>query len=230
MPHSKSLGFIYVAIPKTGSTSFIRALKQLQKVQEGELQLLKEPITKGFRRRYRLDEIGDPRPGRAKHLSAIQLKYILGDEEFSRCLKLSLVRNPWARTVSQYFFTRKDVKPNFLDRVRRGTTRKFHNLGFEAWVSNRWIKYQQTGAISSQLSKLTDLEGNLLIDHVGRLEDVQATLDWLTGRLGVERIGMPHVNRATKGYYASYYTPRTRGMVEEMCREDIEYFKYQFEQ
>jgi hypothetical protein len=132
--------------------------------------------------------------------------------------------------VSQYFFTHQDLKPNFLDRVRRGTTRKFHDLGFEAWLSNRWIKYQQTGAARSQLSKLTDLDGSLLVDHVGQLEDVQDTLDWLTGRLGMGRIGISHINRATKSHYASYYTPRTRDMVEEMYREDIEYFKYQFEQ
>lgn len=230
MPYSRSLGVVYVAIPKTGTTSFTRALRQLQASAGGELELVKDTVTPEFRRRYRLDEIGDPRPGRAKHLSALQLRYILGEDEFTRCTRLSVVRNPWARMVSRYFFTHLSSEPDAADKLRRGTSRKFHDLEFEAWLERRRKRQRRSGERNSQLEKLTDRRGELLVDHVGRLERVQETLDWLTARLGMEPIAMPHVNGTRKGRYARFYSAATRELVAEMCREDIEFFDYQFEE
>ncbi|MCX2978879.1 hypothetical protein EYC82_16095 [Halieaceae bacterium IMCC11814] len=91
-----------------------------------------------------LIEIGDSKPGRAKHLSAVQIKYILGEAEFNRCFKFTLVRNPWARMISRYFYTHVEAEPRLLEKLRWGTTRDFHDLDFDAWLGKRW-KYHQSG-------------------------------------------------------------------------------------
>lgn len=229
MPYSKSLGLLFVAIPKTGTTSLTRALRYLQQTQEEPLQLVNEQITREYRKNHRLDEIGDRKPGRAKHLSAIQIKYILGDDEFNRCLKFSVVRNPWARMVSMYFFTHADSEPSIAEKRRRGTSRNFHKLDFEPWVRLQWKQYKMGKRANSQLRKLTDLDGQILVDHIGRLESVQDTLDWVAQEIGVDRIEMPYVNGTRKGHYVRFYTRHSQEMVEEMCRQDIEYFNYQFD-
>jgi hypothetical protein len=252
VPYSKPLGLIFVAIPKTGSSSLVRALKTLQDPSGQKLQLLQEFVDKPYRKRYRFDEIGDPNPGRAKHLSALQIRYVLGEEEFDRCIKFSVVRNPWSRMLSRYFFTHVDAEPIPEKKRRRHTRRAFHNLDFESWLIRRWRWYQlvqfsrkvtarrgnSEGRLSidpvgrfsnNQVHKLVDFEGRLLVDHIGRLEHVQDTLDWVCRKIGVDYVEMPHVNGARRGDYASFYNDRTREMVEEMCREDIEYFNYQFE-
>ena len=229
MPYSKSLGLIFVAIPKTGTTSLTRALRYLQQPQGEPLQLVKEQITGEYRKIHRLDEIGDRKPGWAKHLSALQIKYILGDDEFNRCLKFSVVRNPWARMVSRYFFTHVDSEPSAAEKRRRGTSRNFQKLDFESWIRLRWKRYKKGRRVNSQLHKLTDLDGQILVDHIGRLESVQDTLDWVTQEIGVDRIEMPYVNGTRKGHYTRFYTRHSREMVEEMCRQDIEYFNYQFD-
>jgi len=59
---------------------------------------------------------------------------------------------------------------------------------------------------------------------------VQGTLNWITQEIGVDPIEMPHVNGTRKGHFAKFYNERTRKMVEDMCREDIEFFKYQFDE
>lgn len=230
MPYIKSLGLIHVAIPKTGTTSLTRALKNLQKLHGGEVQLVNDKITAEYRRKYHLDKIGDSKPGRAKHLSALQIKYILGEDEFDRCIKFSVVRNPWARLVSRYFFTRVDSKPPRSEKVRRNTTRKFHKLDFDSWIYRRWTRYRCTGKSNSQLQKLTDQKGQLLVDHIGRLENVQDTLNWITQEIGVAPIEMPYVNGTRKGHFSKFYNQRTRKMVEDMCREDIEFFNYKFDE
>ena len=197
MPYLKSQGLIFIAIPKTGSTSMTAALRGLSLPGEN-LQLLNELIDKAFRQRHRLDEIGDKKPGRGKHLSALQAKYILGDEEFNRCIKFSIVRNPWARMVSRYYFTHAESEPSGAEKIRRGTTRNFHNLTFEKWVTKQWIAFKGRKKRAGQIAKLVDAEGNMLVDHVGRLENVQDTLDWVSERLGAARVVMPHVNGTRK--------------------------------
>lgn len=229
MPYSQSLGLVFVAIPKTGTTSVTRAMKSFAPKKD-ELLLLNELIDDQFRRKYRLDEIGDNKPGRGKHLSALQIKYILGNEEFDRCTKFSVVRNPWARMVSRYYFTHAESEPSDTEKVRRGTTRHFHNLKFETWLGKQWAIYKAGKRKNSQLRKLTDLDGRLLVDHVGRLENVQATMDWISEALNIDRIEMPYVNGTRKGHYAQFYNRFTQDMVADMCRLDIEYFNYTFEE
>jgi len=230
MPYSKSLGLIFVAIPKTGTTSMTRALQILQVPHGGDIQLAEEHITEEFRSRYCLDELGDSKPGRAKHLSAIQLKYVLGHDEFNRCTKFSLVRNPWARMVSKYHFTHQEFEPSDAEKLQRETKRSFHCLDFETWVYRGWKRHRKAKKKRSQLDKLVDLDGRMLVNHIGRLENAQDTLDWITRKLGVDRIEMPHVNGTRTGHYAKLYNRRTREMVWEMCRRDIEFFDYRFDE
>lgn len=253
MPYSEQLGLIFVAIPKTGSSSLVNALKTLQSPHGQELQLLREFVDKPYRKRYKFNEIGDPKPGRTKHLSALQIKYVLGQEEFDRCLKFSVVRNPWSRILSRYFFNHVDAEPTAEQKRKRHTSRRFHNLDFETWLTRRWRRNKLTrlprkliprrayndgrlpvdpvGRFSSnQIHKLVDQDGRIIVDHIGRLEQVQDTLDWVCSKTGTDRIEMPHINGARRGHYASFYNQRTREMVEEMCQEDIAYFNYQFEE
>jgi hypothetical protein len=229
MPYSPTLGLIYVAIPKTGTTSLTHALHDMEPAGR-RLHLYKETISRDYRRKHRLDEIGDPKPGKGKHLSAIQIKYILGNDEFNRCLKFTLVRNPWARMVSRYYFNHAQSAPSAAETKKRGSTRKFHHLDFSTWITRRYQRHRKGKSISGQLSKLTDLEGKVLVDHIGRLESVQETLDWVCDNVGERRIAMPHVNGARRGHYAQFYNQSTREMVEEMCQEDIEFFNYRFEE
>ena len=253
MPYSKQLGLIFVGIPKTGSSSLVSALKTLQAPYGEDLQLLREFVDKNYRKRYRFGEIGDPKPGRTKHLSALQIKYVLGQEEFDRCIKFSVVRNPWSRMLSMYFFNHVDAEPSPELKLKRHTSRKFHNLDFETWLTRRWRRNKLSrlpanllgkrtnsenrpsvdavGRYSNnQLHKLVDQEGRVIVDHIGRLEQVQDTLDWVCRKIGTDRIEMPHINGARKGHYSNFYNHRTREMVEEMCREDIAFFNYQFEE
>lgn len=230
MPYSKHLKFIHVAIPKTGSTSMVNALANLNQTHEAELTLVNEKINPAFRQQFNLNKIGDSKPGKAKHLSAIQLKYILGDEEFDRCFKFSIVRNSWSRMASVYFFHHADYEPSSEEKIRRGTTRKFHKLDFDSWVTKKYSNYKNKNKNkSSQLSKLTDLEGRLIVDYVGRLDTIQPSLDYICSKVGVKPISMPHTNGTNKTHYSHLYSQKTRDMVHEMCLTDIEYFNFSFE-
>ena len=181
MPYSKKYNFIHVAIPKTGTTSLIYALK----TADPNLGLHKEYITPEYQKKYNIDAIKGHTPGRAKHLSALQIKYIVGDEVFAKCFKFSIVRNPWARLVTRYFYTHVDNEPSLEVKRAKGTTRKFHDLDFDTWIK-RYADNRKNRQ-NSQLRKLVDPDGNLLVDYVGRLETFQRSLDHICEQIGVQK-------------------------------------------
>ena len=192
---------------------------------------IKQKSRREYRKTHNFNEIGDKKPGWAKHLSALQIRHVLGNEEYSRCFKFSIVRNPWARMVSRYYFTHTSNEPSEAEKIRRHTSRKFHNLTFDEWIQRQWERHLAGKGPSPQLQKLVDEEANLLVDHVGKLENVQQTLDWISNQCGLDRLEMPHRNgtHKQKGHYSEYYNAETREKVYEMCKTDIEYFGYSFQ-
>ena len=231
MPYSQQLGLIYIGVPKTGSTSVTRALKTWQSAVPEDLQFHKGKVDKTFREGHRIGRFTRPWPWPhwQKHLSAAQIQYLIGKEEFSRCTSFTTVRNPWARLVSIYFFTHKDNEPSAAEKSKSGAKRRFHNREFEPWIRRRWLRHKLGLAPKSQLSMLVDKDSQLLVDHIGRLEEIQQTLDWVSEDRNLQKIEAPHVNGTRQGHYAQFYTPDTRDMVAEMCQEDIEYFNYSFD-
>ena len=202
MPWSPSHHYVHVAIPKTGTTSLVRALHTLHKREGGSLELVKEQITPEFREEHGLDALGDPQPGRAKHLSAPQLQAILGDEEFGRCFRFTVVRNPWERMVSRYNFTHVKSEPSDEEKLDRGTKRSFHDLEFEPWLDRIAVRSLKGKGPRTQLSKLIGPNGEMLVNHIGRLTAVQDTVDVLCSRLkgspGAPRQARPPAGSTTR--------------------------------
>jgi hypothetical protein len=236
MPYSESLGLIFFAIPKTGSTSVTRTFRELASSNGEELQLVRQPMDVEFPRSHLLNRHDRRVFSRGKHFSALQLQYVLGKAEFDRCFKFSLVRNPWDRTVSRYLYTHADREPTEAEKKRRGTSRSFHDTAFQPWVERQYRKFRRTKKPwetpwpRSQLSRLVDKSGKLMVDYVGRLENIQDALNHVCREVGCDTVQVPHVNitRCGKDHYTAYYNEKTRDMVGEICREDIEYFNYAF--
>lgn len=228
MPYSERFSLVHVAVPKTGTTSVIEALQALHRIHGGELTLLTDRVDRRFRERHGLDALGDPQPRRAKHLSALQLRTIL-EERWERAFSFSLVRNPWAREVSRYWYTHEDHEPGWLAKWWQGAQRKFHGLSFPEWVERRRRSAKGRGGARNQLDKLTDQDGRILVDFVGRLENLQADFATVCDRIGVPRVAVPHVNSTGGGArYPAMYDQHTRDVVAELYARDIAAFGYRF--
>ena len=228
MPYSQTLSLVHVAIPKTGTTSVVRALLDLHARHGGELTLVKERVDRAFRRRHGLDMLAEKKPGRAKHLSAAQLRLILG-ERYDEAFSFSFVRNPWARAVSRYHFTHVSSRPPLWDRLRRGTGRRFHRLSFHQWLRRRAEEAERKGGLPCQLDKLIGPEGGLIVDFVGRLEAVDEGFARVCREAGVEPIPVPHVNGTGQGRrYVEHYDGWSRDLVADLYRRDLDAFGYEF--
>ncbi len=83
--------------------------------------------------------------------------------------------------------------------------------------------------ISYQHQFILDDNGHLLVDFVGRFENLQDDFVYVCQRIGLPHLSLPHVNAShRRPDYRSYYNEYTKHLVEEYFRRDIELFGYSF--
>lgn len=78
---------------------------------------------------------------------------------------------------------------------------------------------------------VTDSDGRLLVDFLGRYETLHADFSRVCAKLGVADLPLPRVNHQRgRDHYSRYYTSATRDHVARLFQEDVELFGYQFEE
>jgi len=128
----------------------------------------------------------------------------------------TVVRNPWSRAVSSWKWNmqEKGLAPcsfeEFLRMPLAGMTeqQRFHTL--------------------PQWRHVADENGEVAyLAHIGRLENIAATREWLAATLGLPRgDALPHLKKSSSDDYRQHYTPATRALVAETFRRDFELFGY----
>jgi endonuclease III-like uncharacterized protein len=79
-----------------------------------------------------------------------------------------------------------------------------------------------------QHSFVTDSDGKLLADHVGRVEEMQQSYDEIAKRIGIETTELEKVNASERRDYRSYYTPALVDGVARLYARDLELFDYEY--
>lgn len=74
---------------------------------------------------------------------------------------------------------------------------------------------------------LADAEGQLHLDHLGRFEDLAATLRWLSGHVP-KVLEIRHLNATDRAPYREHYTASSRDVIAQIYAQDIERFGYDF--
>ena len=206
---SKRHKFIFTAIPKTGTHSVRRALRE--HLAEGD----HEQVGLFVQKRLPFAVLAALGHG---HISLMQVRPFLGEEEFAACLKFSFVRNPFDRFVSYCaFVTREDGE--FLRRPREVMR---HFLFKERPLDHLLFQPQHTF--------VTDGEGRLLVDMVGRVEEMQLCYDAICDRIGVPRSILDKINSTEHGKFREYYDAELVEGVADIYGRDLELFGYSFDE
>lgn len=129
-------------------------------------------------------------------------------EKFKRYRKFSIVRNPWDQMVSIY--------------SRRSEQGKVAS-GFNDWLRT----FKQREGIVPRAS-LFDDAGNLLVDEVGRFENLEDDYSRICESLSIDVAPLAKLNASSRDEYGKYYDEETKALVESIFREDIRYFGYRF--
>lgn len=193
---------IFIHVPKTGGSSINRAL------HNGEYYAVDHQLPHDL----------------------VQRRPKIWNEYFT----FAFIRNPWDRFVSAFLY---NTRTAFSLRDRKQPVKGLRtslldfNYNFDDFIDKTdrgriVASFQfrpQTVWLWSQDNK------PLNFNFIGRYEKLQEDFDYVCEQLGLEKTKLS-VNNASprKKHYTEYYNDKTREIIEDMYKTEIEYFNYKF--
>jgi hypothetical protein len=156
-----------------------------------------------------------------------------GSQRLRAVPRFSVTRNPWDRLLSAYRFARRGtgigeavagMRHPELYRIPEFDS--FERFLFD-WLAPRDIN-RLDPVFQPQCSFVLDSSGRLLVDHLGRVEDMGPTSAFVERTIGtIEAI--PWTNMSGEPMdYREMYTPKMAALAGEIYRADVEAFGYEF--
>ena len=105
-------------------------------------------------------------------------------------------------------------------------------MTFESFVielKENWGSDFGGAVVKRQLDFITDPNGNIFVDFLGRYERLQKDFDEVCKILGIEPITLLITNNTIHDHYTTYYNEKTVKIVEELYEKDIDAFRYGFD-
>jgi hypothetical protein len=173
-------------------------------------------------------------PERLAHLYAheyIDMGYV-SRQTFQELYKFTFVRNPFDRLVSEYKYRKLDVRHSFKDFV-------LNRLPSDEFLND-------TRHIVPQSRYLFDENEALLVDFVGRFENLNQDFATICEALNFDDRVLPYVNKTKRSYsvkdkvkrflvsggeknsYRDYYDQSLVKTVSRIYEEDLNNFNYDF--
>lgn len=157
------------------------------------------------------------------HAKARDAKKELPEDIYNPFYKFAFVRNPWDWQVSMYHFILQETS-----HIQHQVVKSMSSFEeYLEWVMETKNPFAR-GASKFQKDMVTDHEGNLIVDFVGRFETLEQDFNYVCQLLNVEA-ALPKLNRTSHRDYHSYYNATTRQIVEDYFKEDIQLFGYSFD-
>jgi len=212
---------IFIAVPKTGTTSVRTQLQQpgIPIIENPHLDICQiQTLIYTYLLKENLGSNKDfPNNG---SVSDQQLRQE-SEKIFNSFFKFSAVRNPWARAVSLY--------------SRREGIKLKEKISFEEFCQNHFYASdtcRHPTLHKNQLDWLTSANGEVLMDYIYKVEEYEKAIDEIkkrtNGNLILQNVKQ-NVNPKSKSTnYRRMYNDKTRKIIEKRFEKDIEYFKYQF--
>ena len=223
--HSKK--FVYISIPKTGSTSIRDAINEYSEIK--------------IDRTYHLANLSIERASVtgfypssfwkvSTHMKSQELKYLWQElfpkrpNAWNNYFKFTIVRNPWARRLSQWQFIRYKAKKEsiltfsgYCFDVLKQCDGKFSNF------------IAKSSKADQQINWIKDDCGENLLNYVGKLEEVNESFSEICNNINISNTQIPHYNKSKHKHYSKYYTPRMVDHIAKIYEDDINEFNYDFE-
>jgi hypothetical protein len=223
--------FIYTKTLKTASTS-VEVYFEPFCVEEGAANLARvreESVSAAGIVGYR----GPSKPEGCRwwnHMPAAQIRDQLGEDIWTRYFKFCVIRNPYEKAVSAFYFGRSR-NPSLSDSPASDTST--HDAteeaakdaaAFEHWLITHGPPIDRDKYL---------IDGQFCLDDVIRHESLAADLERVCTKLGIpwNPDALPQLKTGTRPKTAiaqALYTSTSRRLVEAAYEFELDYFGYQF--
>jgi len=208
MRYSKKYKFIFLANPKTGSTSVRHVLNDLSDHQE----LIEQGLFHD-------------------HWSALEYKKIFGTIglDWNSFYRFTTIRSPWKKYVSNYFYSKPDA--NFLPFYdKKYNEKKAFKYGFREWVVYYIKEQERFPPGCPPLMNFAFSDGTCLVDDIFPIETFERKAMPILRERGIltQNISLPRLNTTGKRDYRKYYNSECIELIAKICSLDIELGEYVF--
>ncbi len=204
---SKKHNFMFIHIYKNAGTSITAALKPFA------LNRWEWVINRALKK-LKISTRFDPQPF-SDHVKASEIINAIGRESFNSFFSFAIVRNSWDWQVSLYKFMLKTTNHPQHDLVK--------NLG----SFDEYIRWRCENEVIFQKDFIYSNDGELLVDFVGRFENLDADFEKICSCIGISTT-LPKLNVSNTKPYQQYYTDETKKLVRQTFSPDIALFGYDF--
>ena len=149
----------------------------------------------------------------------------LGADKVKKCITFAVVRNPWDKVLSHYYWLIKEDKHNFKSK---------HFLPFNEWVkktygstiiNKTWVK--KPIMYAQQIQWIIDFENEIAVNEILRFEDLATSIQDFKDKYDLT-FDIPHLNSTKKKNYKSYYNEESKEIIQSYFADDIKRFGYKF--
>lgn len=159
-----------------------------------------------------------------QHTTAAEMVTQMGRDRWEKKYTFAFVRNPWDKVYSHYRFRVKTNQTSLGD----------NQISFPEWVRLAYGErdpryYRRPLMFQPQLDWITDQEGRVLVQFIGRFERLQDDFHEVCRALGREAT-LPHLKRSGEAAdYRIAFDELSAGIVAERFARDIDHFGYTFD-
>ena len=156
------------------------------------------------------------------HIPARSMQKLLGHKIWSDIFTFSMVRNPYDRVLSLYHYRRR------VGMLQEMTFKDFVLALARATKHDPLFKYH--GFRFGAADYLTDEQGVIMVDYVGKYENRTNDLKTIAARIGAIDLGSTKIQQASdvESHYMEMYDLEMRERVFEKYRLDFELFGYDY--
>ena len=224
---SYSNNFIFFCNGKVASTSIEKALSSFNETSYEEFS-----ISGLFSKR---------------HITPIFIKAIIPKSFWDKAFKFIFVRNPFDWFVSSYIYQYRFNKKLWLNECFKNPLNIPHKLKtlFPYYVNSKRSLFEKKHVIDAfnrfkvvkavpyekgltQYSYAYDIEGNLLVDFIGKYENLVNDFKKIKDKLNISNIDLPYVNKSLvrKPANTIFFTQEAVDTIRHLWEKDFEAFGY----
>tara|TARA_B110000444_G_C18744227_1_gene549467 strand:+ start:540 stop:1154 length:615 start_codon:yes stop_codon:yes gene_type:complete len=156
------------------------------------------------------------------HSTALEKYSQLGRKAWEKKYKFTIVRNPWDKVVSHYHYRVLTNQTGLKDK----------SISFDEWLKLCYVDrnpkfFDQAKMFQPQIKWLVDEHDQLLVDFVGRFENLGEDFRKICQSLNL-KLTLGHKKKSNRQSYRDYYSSENRDLIADKFASDIQFFDYHF--